>query len=191
MKPMKILVSAFSFLVIGTTCAQENETSAKSHDRETTKFHETPPPPGRRLGLSIGLYRGYDSLYRSYDSLDQLEKWAAETMFGGWVKTIQLSDRKIYYSVRTFTSGLPTYEVIFFSLDHRSKISPFLAIPLKGRELRVKAEKSRIVVEAFIDSTLTPILSFTSDMLPRLPIKTRAQQNAAEQPATAPQSKSK
>jgi len=75
-------------------------------------------------------------------------------------------------------------------MDHRGKISPFLAIPLKHRELRVKVEGSQVIVSAFIDSKLTSIMSFSELMLPTLPQGIQeAQQGAAKQPATAGESK--
>jgi hypothetical protein len=54
--------------------------------------------------------------------------------------------------------------------------------------MKVKVEGGKMVVSAFIESELTPILSFSSAMLPYLSDKSQAQQGGADQPATAPES---
>jgi len=160
---MKISLLFLFFMVSQPIWAQNQERDDDPATGDRTEFPETPLPPQRPSEFHI-------TLYQDYDSLEDLEEWAYNTSrFGGRIKTIEVSGREIYYSVRTFTGAHTTCEIIFFALDHRGKISPFLAIPLKHREMKVKVEGTQIVVAAFIESKLTPILSFTPDMLPRLP----------------------
>lgn len=116
------------------------------------------PSPGLIPDFSV-------KLYQRHDNLDQLNEWA-NTPFGGWATKTEFAGREIYYSTRTFTSGVATNELIFFTKNRDGKLSPFLAIPLVTRELEIEAEESRIVVKAFINSQLTPILAFTPEMLP-------------------------
>lgn len=176
-----ILLFILSSPILWQVGASDN--SATTDDQ--TRFPEVPPPPQRASEFQV-------PLYRNYESIEELKDWAYNTSrFGGWTETVQFAGREIHYSVRTFTSGVATYELIFFMLDHRGKIAPFLAIPIKNLEMSVKVEGEEIVVYAFIDSELTPILSFSAHMLPRIPGKRRAQQGGADQPATAAESSSK
>ena len=168
-KKMKTSVLLLSFILSPPLWGQDAARDNGATTVDQPKFPEVPLPPQRTSEFQV-------PLYRKYDSLEELKDWAYHTSrFGGWTKTIEFAGREVHYSVRTFTSGIATYELIFFTLDHRGKIAPFLAIPVRNREMRVKVEGEEIAVYAFIDSKLTPILSFSAHMLPRIPDKRRAQ----------------
>ena len=173
-----ILLIILSPPIWGQDQSSDDEPTA-THQAE---FPEVPQPPQRPFEFQV-------PLYQDYDSLEELKDWAHNTSrIWGWTNTIEFAGREVHYSVRTFTSGVATEELIFFTLDHRGKIAPFLAIPVKNREMKVKVEGGKMVVSAFIESELTPILSFSSAMLPYLSDKSQAQQGGADQPATAPES---
>ena len=100
------------FFAAQTTYGQDREKTGDPAKVDTTKFPEVPLPPQRPTEFDV-------PLYRDYDSQDELKEWAYNTSrFGGSVRTIQLSGREIHYSVRTFTGGYSTYEIIFLALFH-------------------------------------------------------------------------
>ncbi|MCB1206993.1 MAG: hypothetical protein KDN18_22255 [Verrucomicrobiae bacterium] len=181
---MKILGIILMFVATVAVWGQDKAPIAERAKVGTTVFPEVPLPP-QRTSEEFKV-----PLYCTFESVDELKDWAYNTArFGGWVETIKFSSREVYYSVRTFTSSTSTCEIIFFAEDHRGKIAPFVAIPLKHHDLSVKVAGNQVIVEAIIDSVLTPIMSFSDAILPSLPEEPKAQQNAAGQPAKRPESK--
>jgi hypothetical protein len=72
-----------------------------------------------------------------FENLQDLKKWATSTWGGGSLETVTLDNKTIHYSWRSFTSGLPTTEIIFFTQQNGKYIS-FLEIPTQRRELKVE-----------------------------------------------------
>lgn len=181
---MKILGIILMFVATAAVWGQVKAPIAERAKVGTTVFPEVPLPP-QRTSEEFKV-----PLYCTFESVDELKDWAYNTTrFGGGVETIKFSNREVYYSVRTFTSSTATYEIIFFAENHRGKIAPFVAIPLKHHELRVRVVGTQVIVEGFIDSEFTPMMAFSEAMLPSLPEEPKAQQNAAGQPAKRPESK--
>ncbi|MEM1441171.1 MAG: hypothetical protein AAGF67_02435 [Verrucomicrobiota bacterium] len=158
---MKSFFFLLLLLLLGSLSLGEEKETGTATDSETSGDvpRELISPPLRTSLDDVSIYRGFDSL-------EDIKDWAYHTSrFWGGAARLEFSGQEIFYSTRTFTSGTATTEIIFFSRNHRERIFPLLLIPLMYRELHVKVEDSQVVVEAFVDSKLTPVLSFTGDML--------------------------
>ncbi len=102
-----------------------------------------------------------------FKSFAELNSWATTSSFGGGgSQELTLSGKKVFYSLRSVTSGMPTSELILYSLNAKDEIHPFIIVPVQGVEFSVKVEEGEIVVRKYdrmkkkwpIAARITPLM---------------------------------
>lgn len=85
-----------------------------------------------------------------FKTFADLSAWASSSSFGGGhAGELTLSDRKVYYSDRMVTSGVPTAELIFYVQTMEERIRPFIIVPTQRKEFRVEVEGNEIITRAY------------------------------------------
>jgi len=102
-----------------------------------------------------------------FKSFAELNSWATSSSFGGGGSyELTLSGKKVFYSVRSVTSGVPTSELILYSQNAKDEIHPFIIVPVQGVDFSVKVEEGEIVVRKYdrmkekwqIAARITPLM---------------------------------
>lgn len=107
-----------------------------------------------------------------FESLAEIERWASSHEWtGGSAQEVVLEGNVVYYSKRSFTSGLPTTELILYVTDKNSgRIKPFLIIPTQGKEMRVRVEDKKLKIDTFsrTEKKWVEMISFGESALPNI-----------------------
>jgi hypothetical protein len=99
----------------------------------------------------------------------ELKVWATESSFGGGgAMALKLDGKDVFFSNRTFTSGLATSELLFYSAGLDGRLRVFLTVPTQHKEHRLAIENNHIVVRCYnATSKDWPIaMTITAAMLP-------------------------
>jgi len=82
-----------------------------------------------------------DSGFADYS---ELQNWAHSSSFGGGGSgKLQLDAKRIYYSIRSFTSGRASSETIFYTKIADGRIKSFLVVPIQWVSHRVRHSKNK------------------------------------------------
>jgi hypothetical protein len=105
-----------------------------------------------------------------FESFLKLKEWASKSSFGGGVVQIKLGETNVFYSNRSFASGLEISEVIFFYKSKSGKFFPFLILPKKMTEYQVSEKDNKIIVKSWSEKTngFVLVLEFGADLIPML-----------------------
>lgn len=101
-----------------------------------------------------------------------------------------LGGKKVFFTDRSFTSGLPTSEVTFYVQQASGRIGKFLALPMQLREHKIEQHGDKIVLTTYDEVTKSwlEVMSISSAMLKAAPFK--LVQDDADRPEAASKSKS-
>lgn len=105
-----------------------------------------------------------------FDDYTQLKLWASISSSGsGGANITKLKESEVFYSIRSFSSGLSVSELVFFYQSKNGRLYPFLILPKQLKEYRVTSRDDKIAVESFDlkNKTWTKLLEFEENMIPQ------------------------
>jgi hypothetical protein len=92
-----------------------------------------------------------------FASFDELERWAKDCFGGGWCTKFTTrwhgKDVELCYSIRTFTSGVATMEVIFWRPDEQGGWIRTVGTSVMRAEFKVVTSYGGCTLDAFDTST--------------------------------------
>ena len=84
-----------------------------------------------------------------FSTVTELDRWASSTWGGGWMESLKLGDTPIHYTLRRFTSGIGSSELIFWCKRNDDQIRPFVIVPVQyNMTFRIEARDGKIAIDA-------------------------------------------
>ena len=104
-----------------------------------------------------------------FDNYAQLKTWASNSSSGsGGANITKIKGSDVFYSIRSFSSGLSVSELVFFYETKNGRLYPFLILPKQLKEYRVTSKDDKIAVESFNvkNKTWVKLLEFEENLIP-------------------------
>ncbi len=86
---------------------------------------------------------------RGFGDAAALKQWSGSSSFGGgWIGNLDLPGHEVYWTCRTFTSGRPSTELIFW-MRKADRILPCLIMPMRPAEYQVEQDSEGVLVKSW------------------------------------------